>query len=646
MREWFRQSIGIEGDCGMCGINGILFFKEDRRRAVPDDDFVRTTGLLRHRGPDEDGFYLSNEIMLGMRRLRIIDLDTGTQPIHNEDGTIWTIFNGEIYNFKSLRESLVSRGHGFYTKSDTETIVHLYEERGIDFVEELHGMFAVALWDERERKLILARDRMGEKPLYYAFDDGALVFGSELKSVLSMTRVARSIDPSALSDYFSFLYVPCPKTIYKGIRKLPPAHVMCVKDGRAEIKRYWRLGFAEDRRRKEEDLVEECLGLLRDTVAREMISDVPLGAFLSGGIDSSIVVALMSGISKTPVETFTIGYEGDRNPFDERLYAGMVARKYGTRHHEFILSPEGTEMLDGITAHFDEPFADASAIPNFLIARETRKFVTVALSGLGGDEVCAGYERYLGGVVAERYRKLPGFLTRRLLPALTKRIPDSKAGNHWNERLKRFVNAAFLDPAESYYSTVAKFNEAEKARLFQPGVLETAGPASLDTVSAIFRDHEDLHVINRMIATDLATYLNDDLLTLTDRMSMAHSLEVRVPFLHHRVVEFFASIPPEMKIKGITKKYLLKKVAERLLPKEVIYRRKKGFSVPLVLWFRNSLKNYVYEVLSPETINGLGYFQYPYVARILEDHMKGRSNNDEKIWALVNFVKWHRMYMA
>jgi asparagine synthase (glutamine-hydrolysing) len=629
----------------MCGINGIMFFKGSRGRTFSDDDFVRMTDLLHHRGPDEDGFYRTNEIMLGMRRLRIIDLDTGKQPIRNEDGTIWTIFNGEIYNFKELRDSLLARGHTFYTKSDTETIVHLYEERGIDFVHDLQGMFAIALWDGREKKLVLARDRMGEKPLYYAIDEGAFVFGSELKSILSVPWIARAIDPSALNDYFSFLYVPCPKTIFKGIRKLPPAHVMCVQEGRVEITRYWKLEFNEDRVRKEADLIEEALDLLRKTIRREMISDVPLGAFLSGGIDSSIVVALMSQISSKPVETFTIGYEGDHDHFDERLHAGKVARQYKTHHHEFILSPNIAGMLDAITAQFDEPFADASAIPNYLIAKETRNFVTVALSGLGGDEVCAGYERYLGGMVAERYRKLPRFLTEKLLPAVVNHIPDSRVGAHRNERLKRFVNSAFLNPAESYFATVAKFNESEKARLFRPDLLETGDPTSLETVSAIFRNHEHLHLVNKMIATDLETYLNDDLLTLTDRMSMAHSLEVRVPFLDHRVVEFFAGIPPSMKLSGFTKKYLLKKVAERLLPRDVVYRRKKGFSVPLVLWFRNSLREYVYDVLSPETINGLGYFRYPYVAKIIDDHMKGRSNHDEKIWALINFVHWHRKYM-
>jgi asparagine synthase (glutamine-hydrolysing) len=629
----------------MCGIAGILVSHGNLPQQITNDDFQRVLSLIYHRGPDEDGIYESRNIIMGMRRLQIIDLETGKQPIHNEDKTVWIVFNGEIYNFKELRNGLISRGHTFYTKSDTETIVHLYEEMGSECVKELRGMFAFAIWDEREKKLFLTRDRMGIKPLYYTFTKDYFIFGSELKCILAVNGIQKDIDLTALSDYFSFLYVPAPRTIFKNIYKLPPAHYIEVKDNNININKYWNLFFTEDVVLSEEKYIQKALHLIRDAVKFEMISDVPIGAFLSGGVDSSIIVAIMSQLSDYPVETFSIGYRGNDWHFDERYYADIVAKKYKTNHHEFIVKPNVIDILENIVRHFDEPFADASAIPNYLISKETKNFVTVALSGLGGDELCAGYERYAGAVIADKYKNLPNFMTNIVFPKFIKLLPDSKSGSHFQERLKRFIRNAIYEPSEMYFNIFAKFNQREKGQLFIPDISQKIEHSSFELFDSLFHNYHNLHIINKMIATDINSYLHDDLLTLTDRMSMAHSLEVRVPLLDYKLVEFFATIPPQLKLKGITKKYLLKKLAEGLLPKEVIYRKKKGFSVPLVLWFRNELKDYLHATLSKKTLEHIGYFSWPYISKIIDEHIQCKANHDEKLWALVNFVQWHKMYM-
>lgn len=631
----------------MCGICGIV--SRDRGISEAKTLIKQMCDQIIHRGPDAEGYHINNSMAFGMRRLKIIDLETGNQPIFNEDGTIGVVFNGEIYNFLELRQQLLEKGHTFSSRSDTEVLVHLYEEEGEKLVNKLRGMFAFCIWDQKKGKVFLARDRLGIKPLFYHVTPQYFLFASELKSILAMPFVKREIDFNSLSDYFTFLYVPAPRTIFENINKLPPAHFIVFENGGIEIKRYWNLEFASDGFSKDEnEYIEEFLEIFKESVKCRLISDVPLGAFLSGGIDSSLVVAMMSELSHRPVETFSIGYRGSGAYFDERKYSRLVAERFDTNHHEFIIEPPNVkELLDKIVPQFDEPFADASAIPNFLLSKETRRYVTVALSGLGGDELCGGYERYVGCLLAETYRRLPSVLTERLIPSAVRRLPDSKNGNHLNERLKRFVSTANLPFLQRYLEIVGTFNEQEKELLFTKEALGCVSRPTSKVFSQIYGElPHGINPINAMSFIDINTYLVDDLLTLTDRMSMANSLEARVPLIDHHLVEFFASVPPHLKIKNYSKKYLLKKAAEKLLPKEVIYRKKMGFSVPLVVWFRNEMREYVKKALSPEQVNKAGLFNHNYISRVLGEHFSGKRNYDEKIWALINFMKWHEIYMA
>lgn len=628
----------------MCGINGILAVHPRNSVGLSIPDFKKINDMLYHRGPDEDGYYFNTNILLGMRRLKIIDLNTGKQPIHNEDSTIWIVFNGEIYNYKYLIKSL-SKNHIFYTKSDTEVIVHLYEEYGLEFLKELRGMFAFAIWDEKKQKLLIARDRLGEKPLLYTISNNHFMFSSELKCILSIPWIERKINIQAMYEYFSYLYVPGPHSIFQNINKLEPASCLIIDRGKIETFKYWQPMYIETKQKTEKEYVNEAIELLRETVSLELISEVPLGAFLSGGIDSSIIVALMSQVSNTPVETFTVGYKNIHKHHDERVYAKAVSDIYKTKHHEFILSPNIEEVSDRIISFFDEPFADASAIPNYLIAREAKRFVTVALSGLGGDEICGGYERYLGGLLLEKYRKIPGCLTNIISNIVTTYLQDSKSGAHFNDRIKRFLRNASLQNSEYYYNIVSKYNDNDLNKLFNDDIVKLTKPDTYRLIKDVFENNKSMKFLNQMILTDLKTYLHGDLLTLSDRMSMANSLEIRVPFLDHRVIEFFGSLPVNMKVNGIKKKYLLKKIAERFLPNNVIYRKKKGFSIPLAIWLRGDLKKYTYDLLSKSNIESMGLFRYKYIEKIIEDHMIGKENNEEKIWALINFTKWHRRYM-
>jgi asparagine synthase (glutamine-hydrolysing) len=631
----------------MCGICGIASLSAVGRHEPSTDHIGRKmTNEIRHRGPDSEGLYIDEGIFLGMRRLSIIDLNTGDQPIFNEDKSLCIIFNGEIYNFRELKPNLIQKGHKFNSTSDTEVIIHLYEELGEKCLDKLRGMFAFAIWDKKEKKLFIARDRLGIKPIYYSHTPKGFLFASELKSILASQYIKKEIDYTAMSDYLTFLYVPAPRTIFRNIYKLLPGHYLTLKDGREEIKQYWDLEFEETSLVKDEnEYIEKFLELFEESVKLHLESDVPLGVFLSGGTDSSLVVAMMSRLSNETIETFTVGYEGRDEYFDERKYSRIVANQFETNHHEFTLKPNIQELMEGIVSHFDEPFADASAIPNYLISAETRKYVKVALSGLGGDELCGGYERYLGCVLAERYQKLPSFLRNKIAPALVNKLPDSKKGRHFNERLKRFVNCANYPFLRRYFEIVATFNEEEKRELFVPEVQNQIERQSDMFFYDYSKSTDNLCPINTMSKIDLKTYLVDDLLTVTDRMSMAHSLEARVPFIDHKLVEFFATIPPSLKIRGFSKKYLLKRAAERLLPREVIYRKKMGFSVPLVNWFRSEIREYVNDTLSESRIEQLDCFNPVFISKIKESHLGLKSNFDEKLWALISFVKWHEKYV-
>lgn len=626
--------------CGICGIS------MKNGKPVQPNDIKKMCDVMTHRGPDDEGFYFIKNIGLGMRRLKIIDLETGHQPIHNEDKTIWLILNGEIYNFSELRRELERKGHHFYTKSDTEVIVHLYEDYGLKSLEMLNGMFCFALWDSRNDLLLVARDRLGIKQIYYYEDDQKIVFGSEIKTILSQSWFDREIDYQALSDYFSLQYIPSPKTIYRKIRKLPPASFISIGDGKSTISRYWSLDYGQPRLSGKEALDTIDLELQR-SVRLQMISDVPLGAYLSGGIDSSLLVAMMAKESELPVETFSIIWDSDSKAFDERGYARFVAERYKTNHHEFLVKPEIEDVIDKIIHAFDEPFADDSAIPNYYIARETKQYVTVALSGLGGDEMSAGYERYIGMKLLHIYRMLPKKIRTNFFSKIIQGFPDSKKGSLWIERMKRFVRISDLDFAESYFSISSKVEPQEKTGLFTREARERMGSenSSIACFSEFIDECMSSDELDRMLYVDMNTYMVDQLLVLSDRMSMAHSLELRVPYLDHILVEAFARVSPSMKLRGPIKKYLLKKVTERYFPKEFIYRKKMGFSSPIVLWLRKDLKNFMLRILNKKSLEKTNIINPNTVQGYVEEHLHCRHNHDTKLWSLIMFMLWYDAYI-
>ncbi len=627
----------------MCGICGILR-KDDK--PVEPVDLKRMCDVMIHRGPDDDGYFVSGGVGLGMRRLKIIDLETGHQPIHNEDETVWVILNGEIYNFQELRRGLENKGHRFYTRTDTEVIVHLYEEHGLDCLKQLNGMFGIALWDSRNQRLLIARDRLGIKQVHYYEDGTRIAFGSEIKTLLALPGVSREIDYQALSDYFSLQYVPAPRTIFRSIRKIPPACCMEIENGRIRISKYWSLHSFEGSLSGEE-AVESIDRELQRATQLQMISDVPLGAYLSGGIDSSILVAMMAKVSSRPVETFSIVWDADSKAFDERSYARFVAESYRTNHHEFVVKPEIEDVMENIIRSFDEPFADDSAIPNYYIARETRKHVTVALSGLGGDEMSAGYERYLGMRLLNLYRVLPMRLRAGVIAKAIQDLPDSKTGSLWRERIKRFVRISDLPFEESYFTISSKVEPAEKAGLFTQEALRAMG--EVDDTPARFRELASecggADQLSRMLYIDMNTYMVDQLLVLSDRMSMAHSLELRVPYLDHHLVETFARVDSSMKLRGFVKKYLLKKVAERYFPKSFIYRKKMGFSSPIVLWLRKDLRGYMLHLLNRKAMERTGVIDPDTVQRYVDEHLNCQHNNDMKLWSIMMFMLWYDSYI-
>ena len=628
----------------MCGIAGILDPQNPTESHVVD----KLVDSLTHRGPDDRGTYVDGSMAFGMRRLSIIDLSTGHQPIFNEDGTLCIVFNGEIYNFPELRERLQAAGHKFSTHSDTEAILHLYEERGEDCLQELQGMFAFAVWDRMKKKLFVARDRFGIKPLYYAWNGSKLIFSSEIKSMLAFPGFDRTLDPRAVDDFFTYLYVPHERTLFRAIKKLLPGHCLSVEEGTLQIRRWYDLPSpASTPPGDVEEWVDAFFEIGRETVKKHLLSDVPLGAFLSGGVDSSLVVALMSGLIDRPVDTFSIGYDETGASFDERVYARQVAERFGCRHREFVVQPDMvSNFLPEMLGRLDEPFGDASVIPNYLLSQFARQHVTVALTGLGGDEVCAGYERYLGAIAAERWKALTKLLSARSISSLIASIPDSKKGAHLPERLKRLARYAALPLKERYYNFISKFDDQERSRLFSPQFKSALAAEDGFRVYDIFWERAArFKGLSSLLSLDLETYLTDDLLALSDRTSMAHSLEIRVPFVDHKLVEFFWQMPSNLKLRGVRKKFLLKKAAERVLPKTVIYRKKKGFSVPLTVWFRGLLKPYVLDILSEQGLKESGIFDAAYVKKLLDEHMTGRRNHDERIYSLLSFLVWRKTYL-
>jgi asparagine synthase (glutamine-hydrolysing) len=622
--------------CGICGVYG---------DNTPSDSILQEmTETLQHRGPNSDGFYQDSSISLGMRRLSIIDLEGGDQPIHNEDESVWTVFNGEIYNYQSLRNSLEDSGHTFYTDSDTEVIVHLYEEHGPSFVERLNGMFALSVWDNDRERLVLARDRMGIKPLYYAPLDDRLVFGSEIKCILTEGTIDPVVDQTALHQYVGYEYVPTPRTILEGVQKLPPAHVLVADSDGFKTSKYWDFSFESKKTAGVDHLIEEVLNALDQAVERRLISDVPLGAFLSGGIDSSLMVALMDRHTDGPVSTFSIGF--DDKSYNELSFAQTVADRFSTDHHEQVLTDNDVLELieDGFVEYLDDPIADTSIFPTYLVSQMASNDVTVALSGDGSDELFAGYERYRASRIANYYERIPKSVRRPFeIPILSLSPRDQKRG--LVNMGQRFVEGTRL-PQEGHHIRWQYFiPPAERNRLYGRKLRDHINEEPLKLVDEMYKKSSGDDQLDHEQYVSCRMYLVDDILPKVDRMSMANSLEARVPYLDHKFVETVAQVPSSYRLKGLTTKYILKKAAEQLLPKEIVHRQKQGFSVPMKQWLRGDLETFMREILDITRIRRQGYFDSDRVSEMMNAHVAGRANYQHQLWAIMVFQLWHQKYL-
>lgn len=634
----------------MCGICGRYNFGVPN--AVRMDELRKMNSLMIHRGPDDEGYLADGNLGLAMRRLSIIDLATGHQPIPNEDETCWVVLNGEIYNFQELKGNLIKKGHKFRTKTDAEVVVHLYEEMGVDCVKPLRGMFAFAIWDKRKKRLMLSRDRIGKKPLLYTLQPGWIAFASELRALLPLEGVSKEIDCSAIDYYLSLQYIPSPLTIFKSIKKLPPAHTLIVENGKVRIERYWDLplrgmppgstGPRPDFEEAKEALVEK----LTEATRLRMISDVPLGAFLSGGIDSSIVVALMSRLSDRPVNTFSIGFE--EAEFSELEYAGEIAKMYGCNHHEFIVKAEMADILPKIAWHYSEPYADPSALPSYYVAQQTRKFVTVALNGDGGDENFGGYLRYKAMKLAHYWDILPQGL-RKAVSAAVGTLPEKNAPTNIIWRARRFLRSgAAGDMPARQLEMVSFFRPDEKEEILTERMKSELG-ASLHGAKEYFArlvertKNEDF--VNRLLYIDMRTYLPECLMTKMDIATMANSLEGRSPFLDHEFMEFVFSLPGNWKLKGLNNsKWILREAFKNLLPKKIYTRGKQGFGIPLGPWFRGQLKTYWEEHCLSKTAIKRDYFKEESLRKLWNEHQSGKRDHGFRLWALLMLELWHQAY--
>jgi asparagine synthase (glutamine-hydrolysing) len=623
----------------MCGIAGLL----NLNGGLPPDWATthRMCEAIVHRGPDDEGIFLHDGVALGMRRLSIIDLAGGHQPIHNEDETVWIVFNGEIYNFPELRADLQKRGHRFYTNTDTEVIVHLYEDLGSDCVRKLRGMFAFALYDVRHRSLLLARDRLGIKPLHYAIHDGRMLFASEIKAILAVAPELAEIRPEAVLDYLSCGYIADPLTAFRKVEKLAPGHLLEVKDGRHHVRSYWDIpAFGTHEPKSEDECLEELTERLTEAVRIRLIADVPLGALLSGGTDSSIIVALMARASSGPVKTFSIGFKhGD---FDETKYARLVAQEFATEHHELVFEPNLEQELDYLTHKMEEPFGDSSMLPTYCVSRLARQHVTVALSGDGGDELFAGYERYRIHKSFALSDRIPQWVGNGFRKHIYPQLPHGTYG-------RQFLYNFSLPNFERYLNIVCVNPLADgKSRLLSADFLRTT-ELQWDPLT-LFRRHLSKAIaddpLSRLLYLDMKTYLPGDILTKVDRMSMLTSLELRVPILDHPFVEWVAGLRANWKWRGDTQKYIFKKLAERVgVPREIIYRPKQGFALPLVHWIRKDLREeFVRILLEPRTLQR-GYFDSEGIRLLLDEHFRGRRNHTGRLWRLLVFELWHRNYL-
>ena len=596
---------------------------------------------LFHRGPDSGGVHVEGRAGIAARRLSIIDLALGDQPIANEDESVWVVQNGEIYNYRELREELAAAGHRFHTNGDTEAHVHAYEQFGPRFAERLRGMFAIAIWDTREQRLVLARDRFGIKPLYYRVAGGTLSFASELKALLRQPGFSREIDLDALEAFLDHAMVPAPLTIFAGTRKLPAGHVLTWTERQGvQVERYARPAPPPERELRtesEDELAEELRACLRDSVRAHLIADVPVGVMLSGGVDSSALTAFAAQESSERVRTFSIGFE--EQSFNELDKARAVAKRYDTDHHELVLRPNAIELLPGIVEAFDEPFADNSALPTYLVSQLAASEVKVALSGEGGDELFGGYYTYVADYLAPRF----GRVASAMRPAL-QLVPASTRSSSWEERLKRFAHGGHLPPLERHHAWREVFSADARAELLADGRRGTTDP--VDLFRARYEETAGAEELGRLMDVDVGTYLVDDLLVKMDRASMAHSLEARVPFCDPVVAELAFSLPARHKVRRFDKKRLLRKALQPLLPEDILGARKQGFSLPTAAWLRGDLQTFARDTLSAATLRRQGFFRPEAVEPMLEAHISGKRNASRQLWALLVFTLWFDRYAA
>ena len=622
----------------MCGIAGIVYF--DPSRSVDEDILKRMTDAIRHRGPDAQGFYTAGSIGLGSCRLRIIDLSTGDMPLSNEDCSVWIVHNGEVYNFQELRVDLEARGHQFQTSTDTEVILHLYEELGEQCADKLRGMFAFAIWDARERQLLLARDRVGQKPLFYYVTDEMLLFASEIKALLEHPAVPREMDQVSLVEFLRYGYVPAPRTMFEGIQKLPPAHTLLLHEGRITTRRYWTLRYHANHGLSEAEASEMLLTLLREAVRIRMVSDVPLGALLSGGIDSSAVVALMSEYSDQSVKTYTIGF--DERGFDERPYARLVAQHFGTEHHELIVQPEDVrDVLPKLVWQFDEPFADSSALPTYYVCKLARQHVTVALGGDGGDEAFAGYGRYAEALRWSRFDAVPA-RPRRILGKLAYHIiPRGRRG-------KRLAYLQRLTPDERYDYMMQQFHpwSTSLESVLVPEMAQHLAAEPRRVVLDALRQAHSSNYLSRLQYADVMTYLPEDILVKVDWASMLNSLEVLAPLLDHKIQEFAAALPTNLRLKAVTSKYILKKTLNGILPSNVLSRPKQGFAIPTKQWFLGDAGQFARDILLDPKAGIRDFIRKDSLKNIVSSNGSGRRSIGPLLWTMLVLELWHRTYLT
>ncbi|MBD3384869.1 asparagine synthase (glutamine-hydrolyzing) [candidate division KSB1 bacterium] len=623
----------------MCGICGIV--NKERGKPVEKDLLHRMCEVIQHRGPDDRGIFSRQQAGLGMQRLAIIDLLTGAQPIYNEDKSCVIVFNGEIYNHQQLGRELQAKGHRFKSQTDTEVIIHAYEEYGLDCAAKLNGMFAFAVWDEPKQRLLLVRDRIGIKPLYYSLQPDGIIFASEIKSILQNPGVSRQIDRKALDNFLTFEYIPSHRTIFTEIQKLPPAHYLVYEKGHSQIRSYWSFQYSASSDNRE-DLAEEMVALLQDAVKIRLMSDVPLGAFLSGGLDSSTIVALMCRASQS-VKTFSIGF-GDPT-YNELPYARTIANHFNTEHYEEFITPDILSLTERLVRILDEPFGDFSVFPTFLVSQMARKHVTVVLSGDGGDELLAGYDTYVAARMAGTYNKLPRWLRKKMIEPAIRRLPPTDKKKGLINRSRRFVEGLMLPDHLQHVRWMIFLQQAEKDQLYSKAFRESIRNENpYDFIEEKFTRSTSRIPLDQQEFVDTHTYLVDDILVKVDRMSMANSLEARVPFLDHRFVEFAATIPAHLRL-GKTSKYLLKYAFRDVLPASILNRGKEGFSTPIKHWMKSELRPLMQDMLSPSMIQKTGFFDYQTVEQLMTEHIEGIENHSHRLWALMIFQMWYREYV-